>query len=1273
MNSGTLPRISFRKSIAYRYVRTIVWLALMISVLFSCALILFDYRHETSRMEDSISQSISLIASSASEAAFHMDPKMADDIVEGLFKHPAIVTVELVAELGETKERESIARAKREPASLRFQWLSSRIFGSYSEHSMWLYWGQEKTRVGLLSVRSMPDIYAEEFIERSIYTLMFVLFQSIFFAVCAFLLTYYSITRPVRELIEDWSAVDPDAPDPEAIRFKWHYPEDEIGQLVAAGKTYLETNKLNLDTRRKAEEELKGINEELEDRIQKRTAALENEVEEHQESEKALQLSDQRFRDLVDTMSDWVWEMDENLKYQYISDTFEIKFDISPSRLIGKSSQALLCLPEVEANWKEHQDLLRSLKPFRKFIFRQRIGDDEIRYWALNGKPIFDRQRRFRGYRGTGSDVTEQVLAEKTIRSSEERLKHMLEVSPIGVGITRLRDNVIVFANSTCSEMFGYSEEEWVGTKADGFWVDLEQRKSFLIEFFKHGRVGTQEVQLKHRSGDSFWVWSSWDGIRFKGDECILFWMYDISKLKQTEYALQFAKEEAERATLAKSEFLANMSHEIRTPLNAVIGLSHLALKTSLSPKQKDYLDKIKSSSDHLLGVINEILDFSKIEAGKVELEHIEFSLRDLLENLCDLVRQKADEKGISIFFSHSADLPDRLVGDPLRLRQVLLNLTTNAVKFTEAGFVSLEIKHSQMQPGSVQLGFCITDSGIGMSPMQCERLFSSFSQADSSTTRRFGGSGLGLAISQQLVTLMGGSIAVTSEPGTGSCFSFDIEMDCLQLDVDRSNHRTLSGKRALVVDDCQVTREMLAAMLAELGVEADCAAADGLEAVAIVERAQGTQSPPFDLILMDVNMPEINGVESVQRIQTLLGEDRLPAVVMVSALNRERLAETVTAAGLNYFLVKPVTPAVLFKTVQAAIQREPHTEPEVKALSDIVPKVSYQARVLLVEDNMINQQVAQELLHASGLDVVVAENGREALAKLEQHQVDLVLMDIQMPDMDGYEACRRIRANKAFSELPVIALTANAVAEDRERCLQQGMNDYLTKPIDPDLLVDVIGRWLPGGALRQQPAVEEESCQNSALSGIDLAVGLSRVNGNIELQRRLLQGFWQDYRSFDSELEAALSSEPRAAADMLHKFYGASANLGALALAESSARLEQALRQGSYSEEMLSDWQQLFLAVMAELGEWLKQPAMKGADSGREVTEIVDQLRESLKEGSGKADQWVDTLKGVVGESEQLLRLTEMVDSCEFELALTELERFIASSLQQETTDVRS
>jgi signal transduction histidine kinase/CheY-like chemotaxis protein len=638
------------------------------------------------------------------------------------------------------------------------------------------------------------------------------------------------------------------------------------------------------------------------------------------------------------------------------------------------------------------------------------------------------------------------------------------------------------------------------------------------------------------------------------------------------------ARSQAEEATKAKSEFLANMSHEIRTPMNAIMGMAHLALKTDLTAKQYDYLKKVDISAKSLLGIINDILDFSKIEAGKMDMESVDFQLEETLDNISTLVGIKTQEKGLELLFKTDPAVPMALVGDSLRLGQILINLSNNAVKFTDTGEIVVSTELIKKDGAQVTLKFSVNDTGIGMTDEQAAKLFQPFAQADSSTTRKYGGTGLGLTISKRLAEMMGGEIWVESEAGKGSTFSFTANFG-LGKEKAKKHHMPASemrGMKVLVVDDNATSRDILQEMLQSFTFEVTVTAS-GAEGITELERAR--EDKPFELVIMDWKMPGMDGIEASRRIKNHTDLSKIPAIVLVTAYGREEVMQQADELGLEGFLLKPLSPSMLF---DATMQAFGEAEPEISRLSQRKEQEAEAIqhiqglRLLLVEDNEINQQVAREILEGAGLNVTLANNGQEAVNAVKESSYDAVLMDVQMPVMDGYTATREIRREERFKELPIIAMTAHAMAGDEDKSFQAGMNAHVTKPIDPDQLFTTLQKWIKPGEKRaqvQQPEIPAEGLETDkivskedelpeSLPGFDLAAGLKRLMGNKRLYRKLLVDFGAKYIETASDIRAALDTKDfEQAHSLVHNLKGLAGNLEARDLQAATVNLEKLVK----------------------------------------------------------------------------------------------------------------
>jgi len=681
----------------------------------------------------------------------------------------------------------------------------------------------------------------------------------------------------------------------------------------------------------------------------------------------------------------------------------------------------------------------------------------------------------------------------------------------------------------------------------------------------------------------------------------------EISDRKKAEKELKVAKDLAEASAKSKSEFLANMSHEIRTPMNAIMGLTDLSLKTELDLRQKDYLKKIKLSSTSLLGIINDILDFSKIEAGKMDIEQVRFRLSDVLDSLSDMFSIKTAEKKLEMIVSISPDIPSRIIGDPLRLRQVLINLTGNAVKFTEQGEITVRVFLKEQKNNHLVIGFSVNDTGIGIPEDRLNSLFDSFVQVDGSTTRLYGGTGLGLSISKQLVELMGGNIQVESEEGKGSTFTFylDFREDRHTRSKKHPVIRDLGCLKVLVIDDNQASREIMHETLTSFKFNPDTARTGESSLEKLLDAWH--KNEPFDLVILDLRMPGIDGIETTKIIRNDIHVNKTP-VIMMTAFGREDVIQQAKQAGVNAFLMKPVKQSLILDTIMDLFHKKPDFYKLDKARSPDTG-IDYSRlnglRVLLTEDNEINQQVAVEILEDVKICVDVANTGLEAIKILEHMQYDVVLMDIQMPEMDGYTATGLIRNNLKLKDMPVIAMTAHAMAGDREKCLSAGMNDYISKPIDPEVVYSKLILWMGNGGGDQTvhlPDISSYDDHNSEnrltaddqfgieVSGIDVDSGIKRVKGNRDLYFRLLKGFRSDFSDSYARLVKQIKNrELKEARDYIHTIKGISGNISAFRLSTISASLEAGIDAEPDSiDELLANYQKELNCVMKSVQQIL-------------------------------------------------------------------------------------
>ena len=978
----------------------------------------------------------------------------------------------------------------------------------------------------------------------------------------------------------------------------------------------------------RASRALQKSHDELEIRVEERTAALSE--------------SEERFSLAVKAAGGGLWDLEPQTGNARYSERFKelLGYSGDENEDFFPGWENSLHPDDRDTMVAKLQNHLDNREPFNE-VCRLRSQSGEYRWYRTMGQALWDDSGQ--AYRMAGSivDITEGRLAQEQAR----KLSRATENSPASVVITA-KEGTIEYVNPTFCEVTGYTTEEAIGNNPR-----VLKSGNLSASFYKNmwdtinaGRTWRGDFINRKKSGEEFWESASISPIKNDEGEITHFVAVkqDITERKQLEEELIRARRAADDANKAKGDFLANMSHEIRTPMNAVLGMAHLALKTDLSPKQRDYLKKIQTSANALLGIINDILDFSKIEAGKMDIEAVDFNLEDVMDNLANLVTVKAQEKeDLEVLFNTNWEVPRFLVGDPLRLGQVLINLSNNAVKFTDSGEIVVSTELLKRNADRVTLKFSVKDTGIGLTEEQAGKLFQSFSQADTSTTRKYGGTGLGLAISKKLVNLMGGDIEVQSEYGQGTTFSFTADFG---LGQERAKKRfvtstDLRGTKALVVDDNVTSRQILKDMLESFTFNVTMAAS-GPEGISELENAPKDQ--PFELVVMDWKMPEMDGIEASRLIKSHSGLDKIPAIILVTAYGREEVMQQADEVGLDGFLLKPVSPSVLFDaSMQAFGEAVPEKsrvrrrgQKEAGALKHIQG-----SHVLVVEDNEINQQVAREILEGAGLNVSLANNGQEAIEAIQENEYDAVLMDVQMPVMDGHTATGKIRKDQRFKKLPIIAMTAHAMAGDADKSIAAGMSDHVTKPIDPDQLFATLQKWIQPGKKDLRTIQPEGSGQADviaetapaaeglpiSLPEFDLQDGLKRLQGNEKLYRKLLLDFGAKYGGTANEIRQALDAKDFEQTHILvHNLKGLAGNLAATHLQTAAVGLEKLVKGGQQKKASTKELNRKFADLKKAIHRALRAVQALGPSvpekPAKSFSEVLAELPSKLsKEAAGR------------------------------------------------------
>jgi len=1006
-----------------------------------------------------------------------------------------------------------------------------------------------------------------------------------------------------------------------------------------------------------------------------------------------------------------VSETDVKGNITYVNDKFCQISGYSAKELLGKNHRII----------KSDEHSTDVFKNMWRTIANGKVWHGQVKNLAKNGAfywveativPFLNKKGKPFRYISIRTEITQQKKMQEEIDENHQFLQSVTDA--MGEGVYTIDQNgLCTSVNPEFEHLTGWKKEEVIGKNLhelihfqtnEGIIVPEENCPTHLS--IRDGKKCTSDDEyFTHKDGLIFPVSlisvPLYEDSKIIGSVSIF---QNISIRKQAEAQLYNAKKLAEQANREKSDFLANMSHEIRTPMNAIIGMSYLALQTNLNEKQQNYIKKVHYSAESLLGIINDILDFSKIEAGKLELEQVNFNLSDVFENLSTLIGNKIEEKSLELLIDTNYDVPYTLIGDPLRLTQILLNLANNAVKFTEQGEI---IVHTSIQKWEeneyekqVKLKFSIQDSGIGMTIEQQEKLFQSFSQADSSTTRKYGGTGLGLVISKNLTELMGGRIWVDSQYQKGSTFSFTVVLGVQEPELQQTKSIELAdinqikGKRILIVDDNASAREILSSMSEHLNMNV-CVVSNGQHAIDKVKDAIDSNKP-FDLVLMDWKMPDLDGMQTVQKLYQN-HSSMPPSVIMVTAYGKDGVSSEANKLDIKIpqILTKPITQSSLFDALITAFgfssnHTTNRTNNKVQYLAKI--KQLSGAKILLVEDNILNQELAIELLSNHNIIVTIANNGQEAIEWVTKESFDAVLMDIQMPIMDGYTATKKIR--EINTELVIIAMTANAMVKDQEQALDVGMNDYISKPIDVKEMFSTIAKWVKVKQIKQNDTnqqllntVNKEIVINfpqdffNRVQFLDYENTLLRLDNDIDLYIKTLHKFSNEHYSDINILSDYLNmGDYDSAARCIHTLKGVTGNLGAESVFQSSKKLELCInncQEKKITENcslLISETQKLLDLTISEVQKLVNKRDTLNKENNlqtdivttlndKQLLDKLEDILEQLMAYNTTSEEFIDSLLnlGVKPQiNDRLIIVKQQVAKYDFETATIAVKELI-------------
>jgi len=906
--------------------------------------------------------------------------------------------------------------------------------------------------------------------------------------------------------------------------------------------------------------------------IRRANESLEQEIAERKRAEDVLRHSEALYSSLVENLPVQMLRKDLGGRFTFANEAFCQLLGRPLGEIIGKTDFDFYPREFAQKYRHDDQKVIEAGEVFEDVERNEKDG--EISFVQVMKSPVRDAEGKIIGTQAIFWDVTKRKEAELALEQERYLLHALMDNLPHNI---YFKDTASRFTriNRSLAEWFGlHDAAEALGKTDFDFFTDehAQQARADELEVMSTGRPLLDREEKETWQGGKV-TWATTAKLPLYDEEGRVVGTFgisrDITDKKQAAEALKAAKEAAETANRAKSDFLAHMSHEIRTPLNAIIGMTELVLDSELTASQQEYLRMVRESGESLLSVINDILDFSKIEAGKLELESVAFDLHDMLGDTMKSLALRAHGKGLELACQLHPDVPEGLVGDSGRLRQIVVNLVGNAIKFTERGEVVLDVQRESAEGDAVALHFAVSDTGIGIPEAKREQIFDVFEQADTSTTRRYGGTGLGLAIACRLVDCMGGRLCVDSEVGRGSTFHFSAQFALATEEIGAERPIStdcLQGLPAMVVDDNATNRRILDEMLRNWGMSpVTVSGAD--EALQQLHEAQD-QGRPFRLVLTDANMPDVDGFTLAERIKR---DDGIGSTVIMMLTSGDRPGDVARCEqlGVAAYLLKPIKQSELFDAIAMALGLTVAEDADADAAAGMLQELP-PLRVLLAEDSLVNQKLAVGLLESRGHSIVVANNGAEAITALQSQRFDLVLMDVQMPEMDGLEATAAIRSKErqTGAHVPIIAMTAHAMKGDRERCLEAGMDEYVSKPIRARRLFDTIAALL-GTAI--EPESEGPSLAHAPLpesDALDWTEALRTVRGDHELLRAVIEAFLEESPTLLAAIHQAVAENDASALRVAsHSLKGAVSHLGAARIVGLAYELEKLGQQGSLGD----------------------------------------------------------------------------------------------------------